>query len=475
MRTSQPLAAILPALVALHGCGDAANAPATQARSGPDPWTSALRVATAVDRNADPSIVEVDIDARIAEWEYAPGRRVRAMTYNGQVPGPTIEARVGDTVIVHFTNRLAEPTTIHWHGLRVPANMDGGPHSQPPIAAGATFEYRFTVSDPGTFWYHPHMNERVQMEFGLYGAIVVRGPREPQADAEGVFVLDDLLLGDDGQIAPTGPLLEQHSGREGPLSVVNGRAGAILPMRAGQRQRWRIVNAGSARYYRLALPGHRFTVIGTDGGPVTTPRTSDELLLVPGDRLDVLVDGVGAPGSATTLRNLPYERGHGAGLAEAADILRVQYAGDTALPRLAAPAPGARIEPLAVAGITPREVTFNERIDRDTKRVLFMINGQSYPDVPDVVASVGAAEVWDLRNESEMEHPFHLHGFFFQVVSRNGVPEAEPTWEDTIQLRGQERVRIAFRPDDRPGHWMYHCHILEHVDNGMMGAIDLRR
>lgn len=474
MRTSHSLAAILPALLAFHGCGDSANAPPAAVRSGPDPWTSALRVATAVDRNPDPRIVEVDIDARIAEWEYAPGRRVRAMTYNGGVPGPTIEARVGDTVIVHFTNRLAEPTTIHWHGVRVPANMDGGPHSQGPIAAGASFEYRFTVSDAGTFWYHPHMNERVQMEQGLYGAIVVRGPREPQADVEGVLMLDDLLLGADGQIAPTGPLVEQHNGREGAVSLVNGRAGAILPMRAGQRQRWRIVNAGSARYYRLALPGHRFTVVGTDGGPVATPRTSDELLMVPGDRLDVIVDGAGAPGSAATLRNLAYERGHGAGLTDAVDVMRVQYASDAALPRLAAPAPGARIEPLATAGVTPRALAFNERIDRDAERVVFMINGQSYPDVPDIVARVGATEVWDLHNESEMEHPFHLHGFFFQVVSRNGVPEAEPTWEDTIQIRGEERVRIAFRPDDRPGHWMYHCHILEHVDNGMMGAVDLR-
>ncbi len=431
-------------------------------------------MAPAADRNPDPRIVEIDIEARVDEWEYAPGRRVRAMTYNGQVPGPTIEAHVGDTVIVHFTNRLEEPTTIHWHGLRVPANMDGGPHSQPPIAPGARFDYRFTVDDAGTFWFHPHMNERVQMERGLYGAIVVRGASEPRVDAEGVLVFDDLLLDEGGQIAPTGPLLEQHSGREGGVSVVNGRSGATLPIRAGQRQRWRIVNAGSARFYRLSLAGHRFTVIGTDGGPVTTPRTSDELLLVPGDRLDVLVDGTGSPSASATLQNLAYERGHGAGLTQSVDVMRVQYTSDAALPRLAAPPAGPRIQALATAGVSPRAIAFNERIDRDTERVVFMINGQSYPDVPDIVTRVGATEVWDLHNQSEMEHPFHLHGFFFQVVSRNGVPEAEATWEDTIQLRGQERVRIVFRPDSRPGHWMYHCHILEHVDNGMMGAVDLQ-
>jgi len=457
--------------LAVHGCGaDPATAPAP-ARTGPDPWAEALRLSSAVDRNPDPRVVEIDLEARMAEWEVSPGRRVRAMTYNGSVPGPVIEARVGDTLVVHFTNRLDEPTTIHWHGVRVPAAMDGGPHSQPAIAPGATFEYRFTVPDAGTFWYHPHVHEGVQMERGLYGAIVVRGDREPRADVEGVLVLDDLLLGPDGQIAPPGDLVEQHNGREGTLSLVNGRAGAVLPIRAGQRQRWRIVNAGSARFYRIALPGHRFTVVGTDGGPIQTPRVVDELFLVPGDRLDVLIDGAASPGSTATMQNLPYARGHGTGLTEAVDMLQVRYSTEAVLPTLPPPPQGPRIEPLATSAVTPRVVTFNERIDRDRERVLFMINGQSFPDVPDLVTRVGATEVWDLVNESEMEHPFHLHGFFFQVLSRDGVPEAEPSWEDMIQLRGRERVRIAFRVDDRPGHWMYHCHILEHVDNGMMATL----
>ncbi|MBI5513700.1 MAG: multicopper oxidase family protein [Deltaproteobacteria bacterium] len=453
-------------------CGGA-PAPDRAPLTGPDPWATTLALPRVTDRAPDPRVVEIDLEARVGEWELSPGRRVRAMTYNGTVPGPTIEARAGDTVVVHFTNRLEEPTTVHWHGLRVPANMDGGPHSQPPIAPGGTFEYRFTVPDAGTFWYHPHVHEGVQMERGLYGAIVVRGEREPRADAEGVLLLDDVLLGSDGQLAPPGDLLEQHNGREGGVSVVNGRADATLALRAGQRQRWRIVNAGSARFHRLSLPGHRFTVVGTDGGLVPVPRAVDELLLVPGDRVDVLVDGVGAPGSATTLRTLPYARGHGAGLTQPVELLRVQYAPEPAVPLLSAPGPGPAIERLSAQGVTPREVTFNERVDRERERVVFLINNRSFPDVPDLVTRVGTTEVWDLVNESEMEHPFHLHGFFFQVLSRNNTPEADVTWEDTLQLRGHERVRIAFRPDARPGHWMYHCHILEHVDNGMMAAVQV--
>jgi FtsP/CotA-like multicopper oxidase with cupredoxin domain len=461
---------VILALSMVLACGP--NAPAVEGpRAGPD--LAVLAIAPAQDTNPDPRVVEVTLTAALGTWELSPGRRVQAMTYNGQVPGPTLEARVGDTVVVHFTNRLEQPTTIHWHGLRVPADMDGGPHSGPPVGPGQSFDYRFTVPDAGTFWYHPHVTESVQMERGLYGAVVVRGAQEPRADAEALLLLDDVLLGPDGQIAPTGDLLEQHNGREGAVALVNGRAGHEIAVRVGQRQRWRIVNAGSARFQRLTLAGHRFTVVGTDGGLVPTPRTVDELFLVPGDRLDVLVDGAGAPGSVAALRTLPYARGHGAGLTEPVELLRVRTTAETALPALPSAGPGPTITRLATEGVAVREVTFNEFIDRDRERVVFTINGRAYPDVPDVVTRLGATEVWDLVNASEMEHPFHLHGYFFQVLSRNGTAERDVTWEDTIQLRGMERVRIAFRPEDRPGHWMYHCHILEHVDNGMMAAVQV--
>jgi len=437
----------------------------------PDPTAGPLAPANFSDINADPRIVEVNLEARVAEWEIAPGRRIRAWTYNGSVPGPVLRANVGDTVIVHFTNRLDEPTTIHWHGLRVPADMDGSPHSQSPVPPGGAFDYRFTVPDAGTFWYHPHANEQRQMEMGLYGAVIVRGDDEPVSDVDSLVVLDDLTLGPDGQIAPVGDVLEQHNGRQGSALVVNGRLNADWQIRAGQRQRWRIINAGSARFYRLSLEGHRFRVIGSDGGSIGEPRVMDELFLVPGDRLDVIVDGMAAPGSIAALRNLPYDRGHGAGISVPEDVMIVRYTNEPALVSLPLPARRSGPERLPQGSSSVREIRFHERIDRVNGRVVFMINGRSYPDVPDIETRVGATETWDLINESEMEHPFHLHGFFFQVLSRNGIAESVSTWEDTIQLRGLERVRIVFRIDGRPGAWMYHCHILEHVDNGMMATM----
>lgn len=450
----------------------AVSCSSTKSSLAPDPWEGPLKLAKAVDLNPDPHVLEVNLDATYAEWQISPTQTVHAMTYNGSVPGPLLEAHVGDTLVVHFTNHLTEPTTIHWHGVRVPAAMDGSPMAQPPVQPGASFDYRFQLTDAGTFWYHPHGDEPVQMEHGMYGAIVVRGDAEPAMDAEGVVMLDDLTLGADGQIAPPGGAIEEHSGREGPISLLNGGTGLTVPIRAGQRQRWRIVNAGSARFYRLAIPGHTFTVLGTDGGFIAQPYEASELFMVPGDRLDVIVTGSAAPGTSATLQNLPYDRGHGGGSATTMDLATIAY-DSASMSGAAVPASTGRlIDPLSTVGATTRTIVFDELIDPNTGDTTFTVDGKAYPDVPSFDAHVGITEVWELQNKSGMDHPFHLHGFFFQVLGANGGPLS---WEDSIQLKAKSTTRIAFSPDDRQGMWMYHCHILEHVKSGMMADFRLTK
>src|SRR5215208_3409785 len=157
--------------------------------------------------------VDVKLETREIHWEIAPGRVVRGFAYNGQVPGPTIEAEVGDTLVVELKNELKQPTTIHWHGLRVPAHMDGTELVQRAVGSGETFEYRFTVPDAGTYWYHSHVNETEQIERGLYGALIVRGKDEPIVDGEQVLHVDDLKLDEQGAIAPFGDPHEHHEGR----------------------------------------------------------------------------------------------------------------------------------------------------------------------------------------------------------------------------------------------------------------------
>ena len=154
----------------------------------------------AVDENPDPHVFELHLEAKGAVVSYVGGLSTSAWTYNGTVPGPLIDVAVGDELRVHFKNSLPEPTTIHWHGLRVPNAMDGAPAVQTPVLPGGTFEYKFTFKDAGLYWFHPHYRSDEQVRRGLYGVIRVRGANEPKSDHEHVLVLDDATLG------PTGAL-----------------------------------------------------------------------------------------------------------------------------------------------------------------------------------------------------------------------------------------------------------------------------
>jgi len=197
---------------------------------------------------------------------------------------------------------------VHWHGLRIPAAMDGTEMVQRPVAPGDTFIYRFRLLDAGTFWYHSHFNETVQLERGLYGALLVRSAEEPSFDRERVLVFDDVALGKDGEIKPPGGWVESHDGREGDIRLVSGKQGPQLEMAAGQIERWRIVNAASARYLRLSIGGCAFQIIGTDGGFIEAPFTATEILLAPADRVELAV-GPFAEGAVHRVETLSFNRG----------------------------------------------------------------------------------------------------------------------------------------------------------------------
>ena len=416
------------------------------------------------------SVIRVALDARETEWEFTRGVKTRAWAYNGQVPGPVLEGNVGDVLEVKFTNQLPEPSTIHWHGLRLPAPMDGTEHVQPSVKPGETFTYRFLLRDAGTFWYHPHFHETTQLEMGLYGALIVRGPDEPRLDAERVLVLDDLKLDRNGQIRPLGGFVESHDGRQGRTLLINGRQSPELTMAAGQVERWRIVNASSARYVRLSLGGKAFTLLGTDGGLLNSPVTTEALLMTPADRIDVAV-GPFAANETIPLESLKYDRRVIArNRIELLGRIRVgaPEASGAAIPRTMR-----LIEPLVSGPVTPtREVHLGVRPSLRTG-VKFVINSEAHHR--DKPVKVGELQVWDIVNDTLMDHPFHLHGFFFQVVEVNGRAPAFLSWEDTVNVPPRGRVRIAWLPDDRPGEWMYHCHILEHHASGMMAHFEVVR
>jgi FtsP/CotA-like multicopper oxidase with cupredoxin domain len=447
-----------------NNVGPVAHAPAAEALAG-------YRQAYAA---AEPApggrVIEVDLEAGETEWEFIAGKKTLAWAYNGQVPGPVLEARVGDVLELRLTNRLPEPTLIHWHGLQLPAPMDGTGMVQHPVEPGATFTYRFRLPDAGTFWYHPHINETVQLERGLYGAIVVRGPDEPQLDSERVLVLDDVDLDRRGQIKPPGWWIERHDGRQGGTRLVNGRKEPELTMAAGHVERWRIVNAASARYVRLSIGGRPFTLLGTDGGLLQAPVTMSEVLVTPADRLDLAV-GPFAEGETLQVESLAYDRRTIArAKGETFATIRV---GPAAPSRAIIPQTLRVIDELVTGPVSAtREVHLGFKLSAK-HGVDFVINKERHHR--DRPVRVGELQVWDLINDTLMDHPFHLHGFFFQVVHVNGEPPAFLSWEDTVNVPPRSRVRIAWMPDDRPGEWMYHCHILEHHESGMMGHFEVVR
>src|SRR5690606_18844960 len=238
----------------------------------------------------------------------------------------------------------------------------------------------------------------------------------------------------------------------------------------GEIQRWRIINASAARMYRLALPGHTFLHVGSDGGLFERPVERDEILITGAERVEVLVSGSGAPGSETALQALPYDRyipqTRPADWASTRVPATLRYSNDP--PMVPPPVPD-RPRPI------PELDTLDAPATRASGLPQGMINGRMVGmERVDVEASLGATEIWQVENLVGMDHPFHLHGFQFQVIDRNGVPEPFRSWKDVVNVPEHETVRFIVRYDDYPGKWMFHCHILDHEDHGMMGVLEVR-
>jgi FtsP/CotA-like multicopper oxidase with cupredoxin domain len=437
----------------------------------------------APDLDPAPSVVEVALEAKVSDVEVAPGRLVSMWTYNGQLPGPRIEAQAGDTVRVRFKNSLPEATTIHWHGVRVPAAMDGVPAAQSPIAPGTEFTYEFEVPDAGAFWYHPHVRSDEQVERGLYGAFVVRGDGEPTTTTDRTVVLDDLLVDSNWQLSAFDSTMAMV-GRQGNVLLANGWAHPIATVARGGLHRFRFINAANARFFRLALPGHRLIQIGTDGGLLPASREVDELLLVPGERADVLVVASGEANQTLEWTSLRYDRGHGTGALPDAVIFQMKHGSEAPIATPETPSALAPIAELPAASVQ-RELKLEESMamgggehaghgsSTTGMAPVFSINGEVFPDVTPLVSTLETVEEWSIVNSTKMDHPFHLHGFRFQVVSVDGTAPGFVAWRDSINIPAEQTVKFRVRLEDHPGTWMFHCHILEHGERGMMGELEV--
>jgi FtsP/CotA-like multicopper oxidase with cupredoxin domain len=312
----------------------------------------------------------------------------------------------------------------------------------------------------------------VQIERGLYAPIVVHGGVAPDVAADRVFVLDDVKIEATGKLSTTTDPLDMMLGRQGNVLLVNGHSKATLPVAAGSRERWRFVNAANGRYFNLTLAGHSFLVIGWDGGLLEQPYSTERLLVAPGERYEVLVELQGERGAELALQTLHYDRGHNIPDPGPLELVRLQLT--SVAPTAPAPLPTTwgTFEPLVTDASTPvRKLVLSEE-EAGLAEPRFFINGERFPDVTPLSAMQDDVEIWEIQNDAEMDHPFHLHGMFFQVLDVGGTPVEHQGWKDTVNVPQKKTLRFAVRYGT-PGTWMFHCHILEHAERGMMGELEI--
>ncbi len=464
------------ALVWLAACSSASssNAPPPAAAVDAGPKAPPVwGVTTFEDINPDPNIVEVALEAAPTTISYQDGKTTNIVAYNGSVPGPLLEANVGDEIVVHFTNSSSKPTTIHWHGLRISDQMDGSPRIQKPVAPGATFTYRFKAPDAGSFWYHPHVHANEQIESGLYAPIVIRGKNEPTYDQERYLLLDDVLLDTKGQLAVepfrSGP--NAMHGRYGNVLLTNGHEGKSYRGEAkqGQVERWRLVNTANARTMVLGIKGATFRVIGTDGGLLAQPYTvTDKLELPVGARFDFEVTYDQA-GIAELTNYIPTQNAKGDIVDDPVPAFQVDVAPGGAPRSVDYPA----IEPLPARAPDQTVSVEINAVQTPSGQIEWQLNGQAMtgnmsdtePHAALFTFKRGATVRIKLTNKIGPEHPFHLHGQFFTIRDPK-----KPGLKDVVLVPGVSTVEVDAYFDN-PGRWMAHCHNLEHAELGMMSEI----
>jgi FtsP/CotA-like multicopper oxidase with cupredoxin domain len=424
----------------------------------PAGWDDELRMALAEDLDAAPDVLEVELVAQEADLQLRAGARTHLFTYNGSLPGPMLRLRQGDRLLVHFRNELSEPTSIHWHGVRLDNAMDGAPpHTQAAVMPGDTFDYDFIVPDAGTFWYHPHVRSAAQVGFGMYGALIVDPRTGPESAAvlgdELVVMLSDISLDDDNRLVDpdSGGELGTLFGREGEPVLANGKYRAWLRATRGLRQRWRVINAARSRYFQLDLGGLPFTQIGGDAGMLAKPVETTAPVIVPGGRADLVVEPTGVAHDGIPLQWVPFNRGFGSiEFRTPLTLFSVGLSDTVASEPLPLTPIAVPVEPLSAEGATPVDIELTEQTAADGSLTLG-INGVPFAESTPITASVGETQLWTVTNRMQFSHPFHLHGFFFQPLDENGVSVGE--WRDTVDVPhddGKLRFLDVPLPHPRP-------------------------
>jgi FtsP/CotA-like multicopper oxidase with cupredoxin domain len=416
---------------------------------------------------------DYELIAAPLDLELVPGHTTPAWGYGGLAPGAEIRGRQGDVLRVRFINKLEQQTTIHWHGIRLPLEMDGVPYvSQLPVLPGEYFDYQFVTPDAGSFWYHPHTTSSEQLGRGLVGPLVIE-EREPSGFShERTLSLKSWHVDEQGAFtAFSVPREAAREGTRGRLATINGEHAPSLSLPAGQVVRLRLINVDSTVTYRLNLPGAEARIYALDGNPVAPRPLGKEYWLGPGMRLDLALK-VPAAGTELSLRNGPLR------LATLVSEVSNEPLGDwpAALPA----------NPIAEPDLAKAEtLRFNfewtaalsDNVENAGYRY-WQINGQAWnindktcADRPIATLKQGGHYIFVLRNMAQYLHPIHLHGMTFKVLDSDRR-KITPYYTDTYLLGKNETARIALVADN-PGVWMFHCHVIDHMETGLMAAIQV--
>ncbi|MDQ8734867.1 multicopper oxidase family protein [Paenibacillus sp. LHD-38] len=454
-----------------------------------------------------PSILtgpDIALTAAPSQLDTGNGKKLTVWSYNNTVPGPQIRVKKGETVRITLTNKLDVPTSIHWHGVPVPNSMDGIPGvTQNAVQPGESFEYKFKTDVPGTYWYHSHQDSVNQLDMGLYGSFIVEDPSE-KVDRDYTLVLDEWMSSGTMNMNKSSSSEEDMAGMNHgdmemdeteqtgtddmqghdmsmyDLFTINGKTGSgIEPLlvKEGEKVRIRLINAGYISH-QLHLHGHEFKVMTTDGQPVQNPAVlKDQLItLAPGERYDIEFEA-NNPGQW-------YLEEHGSDSRITDMKIKINYeeqsnSSDKANQNEQLPS----LDLTQYGKASSMKFTLDQKYDmeytmklgtekRDGEEV-YTINGDIFPETEALSVKTGdTVKVRLVNTSSTDDHPMHLHGHFFQVLSKNGQPvTGSPIVKDTINLKPGEEAIVAFEADN-PGNWMFHCHDLHHASAGMMTELN---
>jgi suppressor of ftsI len=467
------LGAVLAAgVLALAGCTTSGSSPAVEDRAAE--WPLAIPELMRGTPDAD-GVMHYDLTAQAGTTDFGVGGPADTIGLNGSYLGPTLLMENGTDVAVHLTNSLDEMTTLHWHGMHVPARMDGGPHQM--IQPGDTWHPRWTIDQPAaSLWYHshPHGETAQQVYRGLAGMLLIEDPAARADSLPHRYGVDDLpLVVQDKTFDEDGSLVVDPRGRAstgflGDTIVVNGTVAPYQEVTT-QAVRLRLLNASNARFYDFAMSdGRDVAVVAGDGGLLAHPVTTDHVQLSPGERAEVVVRF--APGETASLISRPPDLGHGIGTSDrfgggTFDVVQFRAA------QQLAPSP----EPAADLADVPPPDTSSIATTRRFGITDVAINGRPM-DMSriDEVVTEGDSEIWEVTNQNPQPHNFHVHDGSFRVLSIDGdPPPAEMAgYKDTVYVAPRSTVRILVRFSDYTDPtwpYMFHCHLLLHEDMGVMG------